>query len=118
MMSIRKIFIKSISCLLLISSLGLPTFASTSQEKRVLPLKEAVKSAINTSTSLELLEKENQTNHYILDHSNTISYSDHDLAYTIKSNQKKTSYFKDKLEYLTENIYNQLIVSDLNLNLE
>jgi len=116
-MSIRKIFTKPITFLLLATSICLPTLGQTTQEKRVLPLKEAVKSAINSSTNLKLLEKQSETNRYILSHSDTSTYSDNDLAYNIRSNDQNTSYFKDKIEYLTGSMYNQLIITDLNLDL-
>ena len=116
-MSIKNAFTKSLTYLLVFSTLCSPILGATTTEKKVLPLKEAVKSAINTSTSLKLLEKETQTNSYILEHSNTSNYSDQDLAYKNRQIQQKTSYFKDKLEYLTESNYNQLIISDLNLEL-
>lgn len=127
-MSFRKIFIKSLSALLIASSLSVPVFANTTtteiknetdvkEEKRVLTLKEAVKSAINCSTNLKLLEKQTDTNRYILDHSRSDDYSDHDLSYTIQDDEKNKAFYKDKLEYLTGVYYDQLIITNENLAL-
>lgn len=116
-MSLKTLLSKSVSALLIATSICLPAFGETTTEKKVLPLKEAVKSSINYSKNLSLLEKKSDSNRYILNHSNTMTYSDHDLAIRTKQNDQNTTFFKDKLEYLTENLYNQIITTNLGLEL-
>lgn len=117
-MYLKKALKNSVVFCLIASCLCFPAFgATTTVEKKVLPLKEAIKSATNTSTSLKLLEKEGDTNRYVLNHTDTNTYQNYDLANTIKKNDQSVSYYKDKIEYLTESIYNQLIISEKNLAL-
>lgn len=124
-MSFRKIFIRSLSAMLIASNLSVPTMAADSvktstqatQEKRILTLQEAVKSAINSSTNLKLLEKTTSTNRYILEHSRSDDYSDRDLSYTIEENEQNSAFYKDKLEYLTGSYYDQIIIANANLEL-
>ena len=128
-MSFRKIFIKSLSALIIASSFTIPTLAQTTNkatteastevatEKKVLTLQEAVKSALSSSKNLKLLEKKADTNRYILDHTSTDTYSDHDLSYTVQEDEKNKSFYKDKLEYLTGVYYNNLVITNINLEL-
>ena len=116
-MSLKTLLNKSISVLLIATSICLPTLGETTTEKKVLPLKEAVKSSISYSKNLKLLEKKSDTNRYILDHSDTMTYTDQDLAIKTRQNDQNTTFFKDKLEYLTENLYNQIITTNLSLEL-
>lgn len=128
-MSFKSLLTKSISVLLVSTSLCLPAFGQTttenaskqtsekSSEKRVLTIAEATKSAINCSANLKLLEKSSKTNQYIIEQSDAINYSEMDLAYDLQKNNQNMAFYKDKLGYLTESTYNKIIVTNLNLEL-
>lgn len=115
-MSFKKVIIH-ITTVTLSVLLSTSSLVASTETKRVLPLKEAIQSATNTSIGLKLLEKKIDTDQYILDTSKTDLPSDYDLAYSLRDQQQSATYFKHKLEYLTEQKYNALITSDLNLDL-